>query len=180
MSRYKEDMQELFSKLNRDFHEIITNKPLLRASTEKFLNNLIDELTLGIIFDIHRTAKTKAFDLDDEIEELEIEKGVNIDVFSQYNIKKTQDCVCPYCDRAVAATRFATHLEKCMVKSRQKNVVRKVVINNSTKDNEGSYSGASDDQSDDDWSPGDKRRKKKKERNGKKRSKGNYRHYNEY
>ncbi|KAL3287347.1 hypothetical protein HHI36_001821 [Cryptolaemus montrouzieri] len=169
-------MKELFGKLSKDFHEIVNNKQLLRTATEKFLNNLIDDLTLGVIFDIHRKAKTRAFDLDGEGDGVEVEKGMDIEIFSQYNIKKTQDCVCPYCDRAVAATRFATHLVKCMLdgKSRQKNAARKVTVNNSSKEQENSYrdSGVSDNEDDADWRPGDKRRKKKKDRNGKKRSKG--------
>lgn len=168
---------ELFAKLSEDLRGIVSNPQLLRSSTEKFFNNLVDELTLGIIFDTHRKAKTRAFDFDDEEDGIEIERGEDIETFSQYNIKKTQDCVCPYCDRAVAATRFATHLERCMVegKNRQKNAARKVAAKQE-QENDYRENGLSEDydntDDDADWSPGDKRRKKKKEKNGRKRAKG--------
>ncbi|XP_045480132.1 SAGA-associated factor 11 homolog [Harmonia axyridis] len=175
--RCPEDMNdELFSKLSRDLHDIVSNPQLLRTSTERFFNNLVDELTLGIIFDTHRKAKTRAFDFDDEGDGIEIERGEDIETFSQYNIKKTQDCVCPYCDRAVAATRFATHLERCMVegKNRQKNAARKAAAKQE-QENDYRDNGMSEDydntDDDADWSPGDKRRKKKKEKNGRKRAK---------
>lgn len=40
----------------------------------------------------------------------------DMDVFGSANTKKTIDCVCPNCDRPVASSRFAPHLEKCMGK----------------------------------------------------------------
>ena len=40
------------------------------------------------------------------------EKGV--DVFGQVPTKKQYECVCPNCQRNLAASRFAPHLEKCM------------------------------------------------------------------
>lgn len=40
----------------------------------------------------------------------------DMDVFGSTNTKKAVDCVCPNCDRPVASSRFAPHLEKCMGK----------------------------------------------------------------
>lgn len=40
----------------------------------------------------------------------------DVDVFGSANVKKAIDCTCPNCDRLVAASRFAPHLEKCMGK----------------------------------------------------------------
>ncbi|KRT83373.1 hypothetical protein AMK59_4572, partial [Oryctes borbonicus] len=158
---------------DKEFHEIINNKEILKRTTEKFLNNLIDDITIGIIFDAHRKFKTKAFNLDRDNSPTEIEDTPpNVDIFGQHNMKKTQECVCPNCDRAVAAPRFAPHLENCMgmgrVRSRN---VRRVVNNNKDRDNS-SYTGiASDDEDDADWNSGDKRSRKKKERNGAKKGK---------
>lgn len=49
---------------DREFHEIVTDKPVLRRTLEKFLNNMIDEITLGLIFDEHRKAKINGFNLN--------------------------------------------------------------------------------------------------------------------
>lgn len=38
----------------------------------------------------------------------------DMDVFGSTNTKKAVDCTCPNCDRPVASSRFAPHLEKCM------------------------------------------------------------------
>lgn len=38
----------------------------------------------------------------------------DMDVFGIANTKKAIDCVCPNCERPVASSRFAPHLEKCM------------------------------------------------------------------
>lgn len=40
----------------------------------------------------------------------------DMDVFGSANTKKAVDCTCPNCDRPVASSRFAPHLEKCMGK----------------------------------------------------------------
>ena len=37
-----------------------------------------------------------------------------LDVFGQGPLKKQVECVCPNCQRNLAANRFAPHLEKCM------------------------------------------------------------------
>jgi SAGA-associated factor 11 len=37
-----------------------------------------------------------------------------VDVFGQPPTKKQFECVCPNCQRNMAASRFAPHLEKCM------------------------------------------------------------------
>lgn len=170
----KLDDKQLLSKLAKDFHELVSNKEILRTSVESFLNNVIDELTLGIIFDLHRKYKTNAYEVDMEEEEGD-EEDAEADVFTQQDVKKTQDCVCPNCDRAVAATRFAPHLETCMGmgRNRFRNATRRVA--SSTKERENSsFSGVpSDDEDDMDWNSGNKRGKKKK-RNGSKKSKSNW------
>ncbi|CAH0550175.1 unnamed protein product [Brassicogethes aeneus] len=166
------DRKQLFNSLAKDFHELVQNKHELKASINNFFYNLVDEMAIGIIFDLHRKYKTNAYELDDSQDE---EENKDVDVFAEHNLKKTQECVCPNCDRAVAAIYFAPHLEKCMgmgrASSRSRNATRRVVANNKDSDG-GSYSGvASDDDKDVNWNLGDKRRKKKT-RNGSKKSKG--------
>lgn len=172
--RQKPDQKQLFSSLAKDFHELVSNKQLLRTSVENFLNNLVDEMTLGIIFDLHRKYKTNAYDLevDDSCEE---DDSGDMDIFSQYNLKKNQDCNCPICERAVVAARFAPHLATCMGMgriNRSRNASRRVAHNSTDRDN--SYGGIpSDDDDDIDWNSGD-RRKKKKEKNGGKKNRGDF------
>lgn len=187
--------KQLLSKLAKDFHDLVSNKEVLRASVESFLQNTIDELTLGIIFDLHRKYKTKSYDIDLEEDEGDDDEAGETDFFVQHDIKKTQECVCPNCDRAVAATRFAPHLETCMGmgRNRFRNATRRVnSANNSTttttannnsstnhpKERETTSANVpSDDDDDMDWNPGSKRgaikREYKKKRNGSKKLKSN-------
>ena len=45
----------------------------------------------------------------------EIVDAPGLDIFGQELIKKKPlECVCPNCERNMAAARFAPHLEKCM------------------------------------------------------------------
>ena len=37
-----------------------------------------------------------------------------MDIFGQVPLKKQVECICPNCERNLAANRFAPHLEKCM------------------------------------------------------------------
>ena len=37
-----------------------------------------------------------------------------LDVFGQGPLKKQVECICPSCQRNMAANRFAPHLEKCL------------------------------------------------------------------
>lgn len=45
---------------------------------------------------------------------VEIVNESGLDVFGQLPAKKQYECICPNCDRNLAASRFAPHLEKCM------------------------------------------------------------------
>lgn len=168
--RPKNDQKQLFINLSQELHELVSNKHDFKNALNSFLNNLVDDMVLGIIFDLHRKYKTNAYELDDSQDE---EENKDIDIFAQHNMKKTQECMCPNCERPVAASRFAPHLEKCMGmgRTRSRNASRRVTTNHKERDGT-SYSGiTSDDDDDADWGSGDKRRKKKA-RNGNKKSKG--------
>lgn len=46
---------------------------------------------------------------------VEIVDQPGVDIFGQvYNQWKNKECVCPNCNRSIAASRFAPHLEKCL------------------------------------------------------------------
>lgn len=71
---------------DKEFHEIVSNKEVLAASTEKFLNNIIDEITLGIIFDLHRKYKTDSFSLDSDHSPSSEETLLNVEIFGQHKV----------------------------------------------------------------------------------------------
>ena len=93
----------------------------LEPLAECILDELVDHLALGICHQTHRAAKLGYLELEEVAAEEESkyrisdEKGV--DVFGESSalaMKKQYECTCPHCDRTLAASRFAPHLEKCM------------------------------------------------------------------
>lgn len=173
MSKRQKTDKQLFNNFAKDFHELVTNKQSLRTSVEHFLNNVIDEITLGIIFDQHRKYKTNAYDL--EIDENCDEGYGNLDLLGQHKLKKRLNCICPACKREHAATRFASHLRTCMGMGRQSrscNASKRAVSSSKDRENSSSYGAAvSDDDDDPDWGSGDQR-KKKKDKNRNRSSRG--------
>ncbi|XP_022914051.1 SAGA-associated factor 11 homolog isoform X2 [Onthophagus taurus] len=159
-----------------DIKDVVNDPVQLRTLTEKLINSMIDQVTLGILFDAHRKHYTKTFNLDRDKSPEKMEPlPSHVDIFGNHNLKKTEDCVCPICDRQVAALRFAPHLESCMGmgRSRSRNV-RRVTNNNKERENS-TFSGlGSDDEDDADWNSNEKRSRKKKDRNGSKKGKDRY------
>lgn len=92
----------------------------LEAATTYLYQSLVDEAILGLAFEVHHAIRTGlAAALASEPEDtksLGIVDEPDSDVFGVINAKIAMDCTCPKCDRAVAASRFAPHLEKCMGK----------------------------------------------------------------
>uniref|UniRef100_A0A1B0C8V7 SAGA-associated factor 11 n=1 Tax=Lutzomyia longipalpis TaxID=7200 RepID=A0A1B0C8V7_LUTLO len=69
------------------------------------------------------------------------------------NAKKAIDCTCPNCDRSVAASRFAPHLEKCMGMGRNSSRIASRRIASTRGTSEQLFgTGISDDEDDADWS----------------------------
>lgn len=105
----------LFEHLIEDFQDLMSDKQVVRNCVEKFIDNVVSELTLGIIFDVHRKCKTNAYCLDVE-ENGEDEDTNKTEVFQQNSVKSNLKCICPNCERVVAPLRFARHLANCMGK----------------------------------------------------------------
>lgn len=171
----EEDMEKKFTEIEKDYKAICANPTELKDATEKFFDVMIDELTLEIIFEIHRSVKIGS-EIEEEPyndEEFLVSSTTDGDIFRQQTIKKSQDCTCPICNRTVVASRFAPHLETCMGmgRKRSRNASR-MLVNNNSKERETSYGGmASDDEDDADWNSGDKRKKKKSNNSRIKKSK---------
>lgn len=163
---------------DKEFHDLVSDKENFAHITEKFLHNLIDDITLGVIFDIHRKFKTNGFCLDvDDFSTSEI-KILNKDNFGQHKIKKNKEtCKCPQCGRAFGASKIAGHLAQCMGlrKARSNSSRRASAINNKESENPEPLATNNNDDNDDDldWSPGMKKKEKKKKRGNKiKKKKG--------
>ncbi|XP_071156233.1 ataxin-7-like protein 3 [Mytilus galloprovincialis] len=85
---------------------------------KEVMNEVIDEVTLGLCFEVHRAYKKGTLFLADtdpkSQKDFEIVDRFGVDVFGQLPTKKQFECICPSCHRNMAASRFAPHLEKCM------------------------------------------------------------------
>lgn len=81
----------------------------------RLLNSLIDDVIFCECLQVHRAAKLGLIFTEPGDEAYKIKDGAGIDVFGQPLGKKKQyNCTCPNCNRNLAASRLAPHLEKCM------------------------------------------------------------------
>ncbi|XP_015109160.1 SAGA-associated factor 11 homolog [Diachasma alloeum] len=166
--------EERIQELDRSFLEFMRTSDNVDMASQEIYDDLLDEVLMGFVFDVHRTIKTGSSDVEEGIpddESYAIVDSPGLDVFGQHPIKKSQECNCPNCDRGVAACRFATHLEKCMGMGRNSSRIASRRIANSSKDLSNFSGVISDDEDDADWSVNNDKRKRRKDRNGIKRSK---------
>ncbi|KAJ8897942.1 hypothetical protein PR048_003300 [Dryococelus australis] len=136
---------------------------------ESVLETLLDEMLLGIAFNVHYEAKKGFIDVEEEKVEEKLEENKNTDIFGEPIMqKKTQKCVCPTCKHSLAASRFAPHLAKCLGLGRISSRIASRRIANNSK--ESGYGGLpSDDEDDADWTAGPDRRRRKRDKNGTRR-----------
>ncbi|EZA55844.1 hypothetical protein DMN91_011940 [Ooceraea biroi] len=163
--------QERIEELNQRFLDLMSKPENIETVTKEIYEDLLDEVLMGFVFDVHRTTKTGSSDVEEGIpddESYTIVDSPGLDVFGQHPVKKSQECNCPNCERGVAACRFATHLEKCMGMGRNSSRIASLRIANNSKDLN-NY-GDVDDDDDVDWSitndSGNKRKRPRKDRNG--------------
>lgn len=144
--------------------------PDQKAVLDTVIEELIDEVSLGLCFEIHRACKVGSLflsSLDDTVSDTEyaIVDRPGVDVLGQVPSKKNYECVCPNCQRHLAASRFAPHLEKCMGMGRNSSRIASRRIANNQK--HGSEESGQEDENDNDWNyaPESKRvRRMKKEK----------------
>jgi len=150
---------------NNDFviKRILGNEDELESTMKFIWDDIIDEVILGFSFEVHRDVKLGILFLDETDEEsekkYEIVEEIGLDVFGQVPMKKQFECVCPNCQRNLAASRFAPHLEKCMGMGRNSSRIANRRIANSGKD-----AGSDDDENDDDWTYNSDKKVSKKKR----------------
>jgi len=131
---------------------------LMHKITKEIMCEIIDEVTLSLCFEVHRSAKLGTIFLADTDPESErnhqIVDAVGKDVFGQAPMKKQFECVCPHCQRNMVASRFAPHLEKCMGMGRNSSRVASKRIANSRKSDGSDNEADNDDANDNDWTAG--------------------------
>ena len=127
----------------------------------------LDEIILGVAFETHRSAKTGLFAVLESAESPNKNKNppidnignVAVDVFGQVistmmgvpPLKKQPECICPNCQRNLAATRFAPHLEKCMGMGRNSSRLASRRLATSGKEANYRESGVEEDEDDEEW-----------------------------
>ena len=130
---------------------------------EAVFDDLLDEVVLGVGFDVHQAAKTHVADLavltsTPKTASTTSTSVLGVDVFGQVittasgvpPLKKQPECVCPNCQRNLAASRFAPHLEKCMGMGRNSSrLASRRLLANNNKDN--MMDAIDDDAEDEDW-----------------------------
>ncbi|XP_064421496.1 ataxin-7-like protein 3 isoform X1 [Latimeria chalumnae] len=140
----------------------------LEAIAHELYTDLIEDVCLGLCFDVHRAVKCGYFFLDetdpDSMKDFEIVDQPGVDVFGQvYNQWKNKECVCPNCNRSIAASRFAPHLEKCLGMGRNSSRIanRRIASSNNMNKSESDQED-NDDINDNDWSYGSEKKAKKR------------------
>ena len=152
-----------------------------RASEEIF-NQMVDEIVLGMCFDIHKSVRTgcySAIQLTAE-ESPPMSIAGHVDVFGLAvttitglpSLKTVPQIECPNCSRSLAASRFAPHLEKCMGMGRNSSRVASRRLANTNKDSYRDGGHEEEDDDDDEWvEPGKKDMRRKRDKNSPRRHK---------
>lgn len=106
------------TELLNEFRNYMSDSDTRDKAANYLLESLIDETILGVVFEVHHAYKTgSGVAIEGQPEDCKPYTIVDLpdmDVFGSSNSKKAIDCNCPNCNRIVAASRFAPHLEKCM------------------------------------------------------------------
>ncbi|XP_030766807.1 SAGA-associated factor 11 homolog [Sitophilus oryzae] len=167
----------IYRNLSKDFQDMMNDKQTLRSCIDSFLNHRMDELTLGVIFDMHRKYKTNVFYL-----EIDSSDEKNKDDYN--NQLDTLDCICPTCQKPISSIgysiyTFTTHLDKCMgfnsKAARRSRSLRSSlrVTNDKEKNHNSLYSEitTSDNEDDAHSSTGNKKKRYRKKKEVKKKGK---------
>ncbi len=129
----KSSKEELTEDDNKPQKETLNNNDI-----ENLYTDLINDVLFGLIIQVHRAAKLGYLyyaDTDPNLDK-QLEISNEYDIFgisssngthanasltsNSVNISASRnhlakyECICPNCDRNLAAVRFAPHLEKCM------------------------------------------------------------------
>jgi len=155
---------------------------LLHRAAEDILNTLVDDIILGICFDVHRTTKNHVFETleGDDASESPMSIAGHVDVFGHAvstitglpSLKTVPQIECPNCKRTLAASRFAPHLEKCMGMGRNSSRLASRRLATSNKESYRDVEEEEEGDGDEDWiEPGKITNRRKRDKNSPKRNK---------
>jgi SAGA-associated factor 11 len=160
---------------NRRGSSVVSSVGDADTVAKQVYDECLDEIILSCAFDIHRSVKTglfavleadsptKAKSMDTTSSSASDPAGVlpnlAVDVFGQVistmlgvpALKKQPECICPNCQRNLAASRFAPHLEKCMGMGRNSSRLASRRLATSGKETSYRESGMDEDEDDEDW-----------------------------
>ena len=153
-------------------------------ASEEIFNQMLDEIVLGLCFDIHKSIKTGTYSVTQLTAEDSppIPISGHVDVFGQPvttltglpTMKNVPQIECPNCSsRTLAASRFAPHLEKCMGMGRNSSRVASRRLANTNKDSYRDGGHEEEDDDDDEWvEPGKKENiRRRRDKNSPRRNK---------
>jgi len=153
---------------------------LLRLAAEDIFATMMDDIILGICFDLHRSVKNGVYevtDTDNNCHPLPI--AGHVDVFGHQvstitglpSLKTIPQIECPNCKRQLAASRFAPHLEKCMGMGRNSSRLASRRLATSNKESYRDVEEEEEGDGDEDWiEPGKINNRRKRDKNSPKRN----------
>ncbi|XP_055371613.1 SAGA-associated factor 11 homolog [Condylostylus longicornis] len=109
------------AELLKEFKQFLTVHPTSKDTAANYLyHSLVDDMILGLVLEVHHAWRLGL--LDDALEEQSKNcapySGENSSIFNVFDrnppTKKSTECICSHCGRTVAASTFATHLQRCM------------------------------------------------------------------
>lgn len=104
--------------INNDTYSF-SSQETFEAALDAVIKNLLDDEAFSFIVNCGRQLRNGELEalgvFSKPCPDREVIDAPGVDIFGQPLSKKTNfECVCPKCQRTLAAARFAPHLEKCM------------------------------------------------------------------
>lgn len=156
---------ELLAQINKHFRNYLSNPENLEAATNTLVDDIIEDAIMNVVFEVDLERKTRLNEIilgEPEDDKYEIIDAPDLDIFGQMPGKKNYECICPCCNRSLAASRFAPHLEKCMGMGRNSSRLASRRIQ--TTANKETSGALSDDDDDADWTAGNEKKGKNRKK----------------
>lgn len=156
---------ELLAEINKNFCNYLSHPENLESATNTLVDDIIEDAIMSVVFEVDMERKTRLSEIllgEPEDEKYQIIDAPDLDIFGQAPGKKNYECICPSCNRSLAASRFAPHLEKCMGMGRNSSRLASRRIQ--TTANKEVVGSVSDDEDDADWTVGTEKKGKSKKK----------------
>ena len=96
---------------------------------QNLLNDLLDELSVDMCFEVHREAKTGLLKVQDLYDSTAVQamarQAPSPMPLAARKAPSAPSLICYNCERSVSASRFAPHLDKCMATAASRTTRRK-------------------------------------------------------